>query len=317
MIYLELRVNEARFEEGWNFSESVWAPTKKANGSSWPYWSLVGKITKGDLIFHLRQVNGHKSFVGFSTAATDGYITKQGFTDRHIWSYSNEFYKADLIDYQEFNPAIPLKEYFSTHNDELRNYFIQNKKLSTNDKKRLFYVIQRNILQCQNGAYLSEFDFSLAFQLKNELSNIRQNIKVKVDTDVVIKELTQRIGHQEFSENVKANFSYKCCFPNCKVEGKGFLISGHIDRWADNEELRGNTDNGLCFCLMHDKAFEKGFFTLDEKYKIKLLKNKFEQKSWLLDLLQNGEGIEISPRIIDPSIKALKSHWKRIGYNFK
>ncbi|NNT70925.1 hypothetical protein HKT18_01735 [Flavobacterium sp. IMCC34852] len=313
MIWLELRANNTIFDKGWNFKESVWAPTKKADGANWPFWNLVNDVTKGDLIFHIKENNGIKYFVGYSIAATDGYLTKFTSSKNHIWSYTDEFYKVDLSDFEELNPIIPLNDFFTNYNQELRNYFLENKKLSKAQKKRLFYVIQRDKLQCLNGAYFSEFDSFLASKISDELLEVRKTIKNTAKTDVVVKELEQRIGHQEFSENVKSNFNYKCCYPGCNVEGKGFLISGHITRWADNKDLRGNTDNGLCLCLMHDKAFEKGFFTLDNNYKVILIRNKFENKKWLLDYLEQGENIEIKTRQINPSLEALKNHWIRIG----
>lgn len=314
MIWLELRANETTYTEGWNFIQSVWAPTKKENGGQWPFWNLIGQVVKGDLIFHLKETNNVKRFVGYSTAATDGYVTQPPEINNHVWGFSQEFYKVDLCDFQELNPPIPLSDYFLNNNDELRSYFLANKELPNKLKKRLFYVIQNGKLQCLNGAYFSEFDFYLSLKLNYTLINVRREIKPTVTTDTHTREIEQRIGHEKFSENVKANFNYKCCFPECYVEEKGFLVSGHIARWADNIGLRGNTSNGLCLCLMHDKAFEKGYFTFDKNYNVVLLRDKFKNIEWLLNFLSTGENKPIKSSSILPSIEALKLHWERIGY---
>ncbi|CAI2766320.1 HNH endonuclease [Flavobacterium collinsii] len=314
MIWIELRTNQTKYDSGWNFSESIWAPTKKNNGQNWPYWYLVDEVVKGDLIFHISKIKGIESFLGYSTALTDGYITNDNPSlTNHVWSYSKSFYKVDLTDYKELNPPIPLSDFFSNNEPQLCEYFKIN-KAKKKDKKRLFYVIQSGKLRCQNGGYFSEFDNNLASKLIQTLSKERSKLKDEISTGVSLKELELRIGHQEFSENVKLNFNYKCCYPRCTVEGKGFLISGHITRWADNKDLRGHINNGLCLCLMHDKAFEKGFFTLDNNNRIILFKHKFENRSWLIDSLIDGENLEIKPRKINPSIEALKNHWARIGY---
>lgn len=314
MIWLELRLNNTIYDKGWNFSESVWAPTKKDNGSRWPFWNLVGNVIKGDLIFHIREINGIKRFMGYSTALTDAYTTdNHPLSNNYVWDYSKSFHKVDLTDYVELNPTIPLTDFFDSYNIELREHFIQNKSEKIR-KIRLFYVIQNNRLQCLNGAYFSEFDVFLASKITNVLSEVRNTLKIKSETDVAIRELKQRIGHQQFSENVKLNFGYKCCYPGCNVDAAGFLISGHITRWADNKDLRGNTDNGLCLCLMHDKAFEKGFFTLDKNYKVVLFNSKIDNKNWLYDFLKKGENLEIKPRQINPSLEALNNHWIRIGH---
>ena len=311
MIWLELRTQDNKYKKGWNFSESIWAPILKENGSRWPFWYLVNNVIKGDIIFHLKHVNGEPFFVGYSIAGTDGYITDSLPTDeKHLWDFSKEYFKVDLEHFQYLNPTIKLLDFFEKNDIVLRD-FHKNK-----GTKNLFYVIQNDKLQCLNGAYFSEFDEIVSLLLVKDYETAQKSIarNNNVITGVTYKELAQRIGHQEFSENVKKNFRFKCCFPNCDVEGRDFLISGHIARWADNESLRGSTENGLCFCLMHDKAFEKGYFTLNEDFRVIITNNELHRRPWLNNLLTNGENVEIKPREIDPSIDALKEHWDRIGY---
>jgi hypothetical protein len=65
---------------------------------------------------------------------------------------------------------------------------------------------------------------------------------------------------------------------------------------------------------MHDKAFEKGYFTLNEQYQVVLVNADFCNRQWLRDLLEKGQNLEIKPRQINPLIEALHDHWQRIGY---
>jgi hypothetical protein len=310
MIWLELRTQDNKYKKGWNFSESIWAPTLKENGIKWPFWFLVNNVIKGDIIFHLKQHNNEMAFIGYSIASTDGYITNSLPTDeKHIWDFSNDFFRVDLENFQYLNPTIKLLDFFEKNDNVLRDYH-KNK-----GKKYLFYAIQNNKLQCLNGAYFSEFDGIISLLIKDyEAVQKDEIIKNNVTTGVTNKELAQRVGQQMFSENVKKNYGFKCCFPHCDVEDKDFLVSGHIARWADNEDFRGNTANGLCFCLMHDKAFEKGYFTLNEDFNIIITNDEIKEHYWLNSILEHGENHEIKPRKIDPSIDALKEHWKRIGY---
>lgn len=311
MIWLELRTNNTTYYPGWNFSESVWAPTRKANGSRWPFWGLVNEVVKGDIIFHLRHIDNVKQFLGFSTAATDGYLTHSLPTGNpHDWDFSQAFYKVDLENFQPLEPIVDLSDYFNDNDAALRTYF------NNREDKHLFYTIQNNRLQCLFGAYFSEFGDQLPRMLVERYAIDRDRIVVagNANTGVTTREVEQRIGHQEFSDNVKRNFNHKCCFPNCPVEGKNFLVSGHIARWADNETLRGDTSNGLCLCLMHDKAFERGFFTLNENFRVVIVNPYFGNRHWLANLLQAGENLEIKARQINPSIDALRNHWQRIGY---
>lgn len=310
MIWLELRTNNTKYNEGWNLLESVWAPITKSNGVKWPFWGLVGNVIKGDIIFHLTKDSGKKRFLGYSVANTDGYLTYDKPNNIHDWDFSKAFYKVDLIDFKPLYPSVELADFFNKNDVVLRDYF-HNKA-----EKRLFYTIQKNKLQCLFGAYFSEFnDIFPSMVVDDYIGKVKGlNIADNTNTGVAFREVEQRIGHQIFSDNVKINFNSKCCFPECEVEGRGFLVSGHIARWVDDESLRGHTGNGLCFCLMHDKAFEKGIFTLDENLRIVIVNRDFTSKEWLKKLLLHGENKEIKPRQINPLVEALKLHWKRIGY---
>lgn len=313
MIWLELRSNNSIYRDGWNFSESVWAPTLTSDGKQWPFWTSVGRVVKGDIIFHLREEENIKRFVGYSTALTDGYLTTQLPADGINGAAA--FYKAELTDFRELQPPVLLSDYFGVHDELLRQLFTRNQQERLG--RRLFYVIQNMRLQCLNGAYFSEFDEELSLLLiqnYNETRNQNQLLE-NIRTGVTPSEVATRIGQQEFSKNVKANYNYRCCFPNCNVEGNDFLASGHIARWADNIALRGHTGNGLCFCPIHDKAFEKGFFTINESYKVVLIEDKIVHRPWLDHLLRNGENLEIKHRSINPLLEAIYEHWQRIGYN--
>lgn len=317
MVWLELRVHNTEYDSGWNVGESVWAPTRKENGARWPFWEIIGNVIKNDVIIHLRKLNGQKFFTGFSVAATDGYLTQaRASNNQHDWSFSGEYFKADLVEYTRFNTPIPLSIFFQRNDLTLRALFQNNKARIDAEKRRLFYVIQNQRLQCLNGAYFSEFDDTLFSLLQNlEQGAGAVSVSNVAETDEILRYVAQRIGQQKFSENVKRNFSYQCAYPGCSVTDRGFLVGGHIARWADNAGLRGQTANGLCLCLMHDKAFERGFFTLNESFQVMLTRNIEYTIPWLYTLLVSGKGLEIKARVIHPSLDSIHEHWRRIGYS--
>lgn len=61
-MWIEMSRNEIHGGKGWGYKECVWAPEKKKNGMNWPFWSLIGKVKKGDLIFHLRGIGDNAFF---------------------------------------------------------------------------------------------------------------------------------------------------------------------------------------------------------------------------------------------------------------
>lgn len=46
------------------------------------------------------------------------------------------------------------------------------------------------------------------------------------------------------------------------------LLASHIKPWKDSDDLteKTNPQNGLCLNPWHDKAFDRGFITLDNNY---------------------------------------------------
>lgn len=318
MIWLELRTNIREYDSGWNLFESVWAPTRnagggKAGGKKWPFWNLVDNVRDGDMIFHLVKTSKGRRFEGVSYASGDAYTTAQK-PALDIVSSSGFFHRVELKDYQKFHKPILLSTFFETYESELRQFYSAN-KMRKRGKRKLFYVLQSGRLQCLNGAYFSEFDEKLIdYLLSENVEKTSVNLMNNVDTYEALNLIRSRVGHCQFSENVKRNYGYKCCFPDCDVQGRAYLISGHIARWSDNKLLRGNISNGLCLCLMHDKAFEKGYFTIDEKFQIVVVDENCHNDKWTREFLSIGAGKPIKARQQNPSNDALVEHWKRIGF---
>lgn len=136
---------------------------------------------------------------------------------------------------------------------------------------------------------------------------------VSVATGQRIQKIRSRLGQSNFSEGVKANYSLRCCFPGCTIDDPKFLIDAHIARWADSADFRGRIDNGLCFCLMHDRAFEDGYFTLDEAFCVVPLDLHSDRKVYQT-AIKPYCGHTISQSNISPSIASLQEHWKRHGH---
>jgi predicted restriction endonuclease len=75
-----------------------------------------------------------------------------------------------------------------------------------------------------------------------------------------------RLGQQFFRKVIMTSYASKCCV--CGMPIPELLIASHIIPWRDDENLRVNPHNGLCLCTLHDKSFDRGFFTLADDYKI-------------------------------------------------
>jgi putative restriction endonuclease len=323
MLWLEMSRDFKHGGGSWGFTLSLWAPTRKLNndgsiGGKWPYWESILNVQAGDMVLHLRE-DKKVAFVGYSVAETDGFKTSERPPEPGRWGYEEYFYRVLLKDYTPFPIPIKLPNVFKEHDAALRNYYIHNKGKPTSQKLRLFYVVQAGRLQCLNGAYLSEVDDELASILLGsdygQGTSVPTTPLVDARTGVRIQELYTRVGQKDFSDKVRSNYHHRCCFPECPITEDHFLVASHIARWADVEELRGNLSNGLCFCLMHDKAFELGLFTIDTDFKIVVNKNSgmIKNSKWYATSLFPYNGSPIRLGVVLPSKEALHHHWERIG----
>ncbi len=312
MLWLEMSRDETHGGGSWAFGKSLWSPPRKTNGARWAFWETLLSVEAGDLVLHLRGKDNNAAFVGFSTAAANGFETSDRPPNAGEWEFSQTFYRVPLQDFSPFADRIPLRSVFASSDIDLRNYFVRNK--AATKKERLFYVIQGGRLQCLNGAYLSEVSNELASLLLSKPEYIPQSwpsVVREAKTGERVQELLTRVGQREFSDMVRENYGARCCFPDCDVEERAFLRGSHIARWADAPELRGKVTNGLCLCLMHDQAFEQGMFTVDLDMCIWVNPVKASQSLWAKTHLVPYQGRNLRSGKVPPLEEALIEHWER------
>jgi hypothetical protein len=315
MIYLEMSRDEQHGGGTWGFTNCVWAPTeKKGEGGSWPFWEKVLQVREGDIVIHLRG-KSDSHFVGYSIAAGDGFRTNKRPPNPGEWAFAEAFYRADLTGFTPFYESISLDQILREGGLALEAYFEAN-KIRRKAKNNLFFVKQRGQLQCLQGAYLSDVDDELLTVLFGNSTGLTTSdsgaVIVSVATGSQISTIRARLGQSRFSDAVKALYGNRCCFPGCDIADPRFLIGSHIARWSDNEVLRGKFGNGLCLCLVHDKAFELGLYTLDEHLAVFVNPRERETASVVVQNLLKQEGEKIRTSSVLPLPDALLEHWIRV-----
>ena len=66
---------------------------------------------------------------------------------------------------------------------------------------------------------------------------------------------------------------------SCAITGinvPDLLVASHIIPWSENKEERLNPENGLCLSSLYDKAFDKGYISIDNHYRV-ILADKIKQ----------------------------------------
>jgi len=87
-----------------------------------------------------------------------------------------------------------------------------------------------------------------------------------------------------FRRMVLSSYTGVCCMSG--LSEPRLLVASHIVPWKDDTENRLNPRNGLCLSMLHDKAFDIGFITVNPDYcvevspkLIKMTNDKFIQET--------------------------------------
>jgi len=172
-------------------------------------------------------------------------------------------------------------------------YFVSNiTDIVLNKKEFIYEYVSKNNYNLSSAYYLD--DNKLLFSLANYLDIETLENESKSSNYYSSNKLSnsfRRVGHGKFEKDVKDNFNYKCAL--CEIKESTFLVASHITSWADDVHNRLNPSNGICLCVFHDKAFDKGYIGFDDNFKV-VLHNKINQTGELFSLLKRIEGLEIS-----------------------
>lgn len=69
-----------------------------------------------------------------------------------------------------------------------------------------------------------------------------------------------RLYQSFFRRAVLSSYGSACCM--CGIDFPQLLVASHIKPWAASEETRTDPENGLCLCVLHDKAYDRGLMTV-------------------------------------------------------
>lgn len=117
-----------------------------------------------------------------------------------------------------------------------------------------------------------------------------------------------RVNQSIFRRSVLAAYNNTCCITG--IDQPELLIAGHIRPWGIDEKNRLNPRNGIAMNALHDKAFEAGFITITQEYKIKISPSLLNKKGIsIVDYFSkyNNKEIILPSRFL-PDVEFLKYH---------
>nr|WP_205093788.1 HNH endonuclease [Thalassobacillus pellis] len=147
-------------------------------------------------------------------------------------------------------------------------------------------------------------------EISTEVDMVQQQQRKDYFVDDQLSTQKQRRGQKVFSDQVKKNFGYRCAITG--MRSKSFLVGSHIIPWAKRKDIRLDPQNGICLSVFLDKAFDQGYITISEKYKVIVSPQASHDRILYEQLLQYEGKKIIIPRVQPPKISYLKWHNKHI-----
>ncbi len=136
-----------------------------------------------------------------------------------------------------------------------------------------------------------------------------ENLKGETKT----REVKTRVNQNFFRKIVMVNYSGKCAISGIDIPD--LLYASHIIPWSKNEDERLNPENGICLSALYDKAFDKGYITINDKYEIiiSLELKKRQQESYYAKYFGHLEKSKLMlPKNYLPKWEFLEFHYDTI-----
>ncbi len=212
-------------------------------------------------------VDGHTPRVGSNTPYWKGDLISSGLFNEsgNRLIYTNR-YEDFVNEIKNFTPSSLLTD---VDWKEIRDNPLVDNSPFKNSIRNIF----ENITQEQN---IEEqiTDGMLTAPLVDIISEQEEISIPEVDilsNDLRYRQNNTRIRNATWSIRIKKKYNYMCAVPQCDVKGNIFVEAAHIkpDNVADEgTPHRAHMLNGLCLCRHCHIAFDKGYFSLTDDYKI-------------------------------------------------
>ena len=169
-----------------------------------------------------------------------------------------------------------------------------------NNKEALLFESERILAELENTSIEHKF-----FDELKGTEHLKGEYK--------LREVKTRVNQNVFRQIVIANYSGKCAISGIDIPD--LLLASHIIPWSKNEEERLNPENGICLSALYDKAYDKGYIGINEKFEIilsPLLKRKHEEDYYerYFSPLQNAR--IIMPQKYYPKKEFLRFHLEEV-----
>jgi len=129
----------------------------------------------------------------------------------------------------------------------------------------------------------------------------------------VTRVVKTRRAQRFFRQAVLTSYGNRCALTGIAIPS--LLNASHIIPWSSSVEHRADPCNGICLNALHDRAFDRGLITFDEKYQV-VISPQVSSETELGKLLSQFIGIRGAkihiPERFGPNLEALDYHRNNI-----
>jgi len=120
-----------------------------------------------------------------------------------------------------------------------------------------------------------------------------------------------RVNQRLFRTIILVGYGWQCAV--CRLRISPLLVASHIVPWSIDPFHRMNPHNGLCLCVLHDKAFDIGYMVIDDDLRVRFTEklHQYAEDEPVKQTLTCFEGRSILlPERWPPSHELLARHRK-------
>ncbi|WP_289137783.1 HNH endonuclease [uncultured Brevibacillus sp.] len=187
--------------------------------------------------------------------------------------------------------------------DILHHFNIYGKKKGILKKRQLSDELQ-----------ISEGNYKVALKKLTEYINAEKEAQQCIEngdysysskSTELTTETKVRINQNVLRNHILKNYNYQCAL--CDINKSDLLICSHIKPWAIDPDNRLNPTNAICFCVLHDRLFDRGYFGLNDHYEVIFSTKSDESERKLLK-----DSIFKIPKDFPPDPEFLRYHLNEI-----
>lgn len=122
-------------------------------------------------------------------------------------------------------------------------------------KEELLFESERILAQMEHRTLEAKYS-----DLLHEVQQLKGEDKLRA--------VKTRVNQNVFRRMVLANYAGKCALSGIDIPD--LLVASHILPWASDKKERLNPENGICLSSLYDKAYDKGYIGVNDKYEVVL-----------------------------------------------